>query len=169
MTRDLPPEPAAGPAAACRAGPGPSPRRRNGLRTAARTSLLRFALGPILAGSMLVLPSAALPILAAPALAAEAALPLEPGLYLPATVRCGHQDAATEVFNIDTRGISTNRMACTVRAVAGRAGSYEATCREGEDAAATDQPAITRAIRVLSPRSLTLDGENYRFCQALDD
>ena len=100
-----------------------------------------------------------------------ATLPLEPGLYLPSSVRCGNASAETEVFNIDARGISTNRMTCTVEPQAGRPNSFEATCREGDEAdiATTSAPAVKRIIRVLSPRTMTLDGENYRFCQALDD
>ncbi len=138
-------------------------RRPRGGVTLHRRIVLWAAAGAGLSGLALGL------ALTSPALAADAALPLEPGLYLPANIRCGDQDAATEVFNIDTRGVSTNRMACSLRAVTGRPGAYEATCREGEDAAAADQPAMTRTIRVLSPRSLSVDGENYRFCQALDD
>ncbi|WP_204321000.1 hypothetical protein, partial [Klebsiella aerogenes] len=64
--------------------PGRSRFVRRGMEGVARAGLLGLAVGPILAGSMLVLPTFALPILAAPALAAESALPLEPGLYLPA-------------------------------------------------------------------------------------
>ncbi|QCI67214.1 hypothetical protein [Phreatobacter stygius] len=104
---------------------------------------------------------------------AATTLPLEPGLYLPADVRCGNEQAETEVFRIDARGISTNRMACTVQPAAGRANTFEATCREGEDVGETatpgDGPTVKRVIRVLSRRTLTLDGENFRFCQVLDD
>lgn len=119
---------------------------------------------------MRALPLAAILALAGTA-AAQTTLPLEPGLYLPANVRCGNASPETEVFNIDARGISTNLMTCTVAPQAGRPNSFEATCREGDEAdiATTNAPTIKRVIRVLSPRTMTLDGENYRFCQALDD
>ncbi|CEJ11876.1 hypothetical protein BN1110_02171 [bacterium YEK0313] len=120
--------------------------------------------------SLRAMPLAAMLVLTGGA-AGATTLPLEPGLYLPANVRCGNASAETEVFNIDSRGVSTSRMTCTVAPQAGRPNSFEATCREGDEAdiATTNAPVIKRVIRVLSPRTMTLDGENYRFCQALDD